>query len=95
MYEENCVYTMTTIEEAISYLRKVALFNYQTLNKVESFRFPFWPQRVRQIKVITSSTPVMSNPTSWGYKYRTGKSASISTLKREGFHAIFYTKSGP
>ena len=48
---------------------------------IESLRFPFWPQRVRQIKWMTSSTPVMSNCSSSGYKYRTGKSPLISTQK--------------
>ena len=27
----------------------------------KSLSFPFWPQRVRQAKWLTSSTPVMSN----------------------------------
>ena len=54
--------------------------HYEIINKLlESFRFKFWPQRVRQNKWMTSSTPVMSNVRSWGCKYWTCRTHSTST----------------
>ena len=46
--------------------------HYMRLSNTWSFRFPFWPQYVRQIKWMASSTPVMLC-TSLGYKCRTIK----------------------
>ena len=54
------------------------LMNGRLSSTIESLIFPFWAQRVRQNKWLTSWTPVMSNSTSWGYKYWTCRTHSRS-----------------